>query len=141
MARKSIIKPLVAWRNQGRGIHAQMVQMLGVPFPESQLLSVVDGMLQIGSEGLAKGFRAVKPKALNGKRTKRRFKGKKGQTIVALVKRSLDSTPRTGKEVYGKIKEPNVDSGRIVKTLAQLFLRKECKRQGKPGSYRYYVST
>lgn len=121
-----------------------MVELFGLGFSESQLISVVDSMLKVGSEGQAKAFRGksksnskIKP----GPKTKPvKSKHQKRGHIIGLTKGALDSTPKPTGEIFKKIhaKAPEINTDQVSKALASMYVRKLCKRKGtKP--ILYYV--
>lgn len=143
---------LMDWRAKGREIHAEMMEVLGVGFPESHLMSAVDGFLMMGGEGqtkawaLAKRNQPKKPrvqtKKVNetGEAKKKAKKPKKG-SITKIVRMALDSTPRTGKEIQMKAQKalPGLNSDQVVKILASMVLRQQIKRKTDTTPYQYYV--
>jgi hypothetical protein len=150
---KSTLKGLLEWRAQGREIHAAMMAMLGVGFPESQLTTVVDGLLQVGGEGQAKAWALASRRTEQSKGhptppTKKKYevkgKGKRPEKrggIVNAVRKSLDTSPRTSNDILGRGRKliPGLGTDQVSKCLASMYLREEIKRKGDTKPFQYFV--
>jgi hypothetical protein len=139
---KSTLKGLLEWRAKGREIHAAMMAMLGVGFPESQLITVVDGLLQVGGEGQAKAWSLAKPAKAKKYEVKTKPKGKKGYGgIVNAIRKSLDGTPRPSKEVLERGRKflPNLQPDQVSKALVSMHLHGKIKRKGDTKPYQYHL--
>jgi hypothetical protein len=142
---KSTLKGLLEWRAKGREIHAAMMAMLGVGFPESQLITVVDGLLQVGGEGQAKAWSLASPptKKKYEVRTTKVTKKDKPQHggIVNAIRKSLDGTPRPSKEVLERGRKflPNLQPDQVSKALVSMHLHGKIKRKGDTKPYQYHL--
>lgn len=142
MARpKSHLKGLLEWRAKGREIHAELMTMLGVGFPEGQLVSVVDGLLQVGGEGQAKAWALTKTTSKTPKKKYQvRTKAKRGG-IVEAIRKALDGTPRLSKEVRQRALRylPSLSPDQVSKALVSMHLREEIKRKGDIKPFQYHL--